>query len=212
MTRPRTFRMNDGRDIPVIGIGFVANLCWMGLGFDGGKQAVVEMVLHALKVGYRHIDTAFNYYNEDAVGEAIRLSGIPRQDIFVTTKLAGEFHGSVEEGLQRSLENLGLEYVDLFLMHWPQALTPQGTRSSGTIGIWTLIAFGYQGDAIQPTESPTFCETWKEMEKLVASGKVKTIGVSNFSIKNLDILLRSATIVPAINQARPQELNTIYTP
>ncbi|CAL1707856.1 unnamed protein product [Somion occarium] len=174
------FRLNDGEEIPAIGIG-----CWMG--YVGGNNEVVEMVEHALKVGYRHIDTAFNYGNEAQVGQAIRNSNIPRHELFVTTKLAGEYHGAVQEGLQKSLDNLGLDYIDLFLMHWPQALT-------------------LDGEALQPDENPTFVDTWREMEKLVATGQVKSIGVSNFSVKTLEILLPYASIVPAVNQVEMHPL------
>jgi len=99
----------------------------------------------------------------------------------VTTKLTSEDHGRVSEALQKSLDNLGLSYVDLFLMHWPQALKDNG-------------------DAIKPNENPTLVDTWRDMEKLLSTGKARSIGVSNFSVKNLEILLREATVVPAVNQ------------
>ena len=107
-------------------------------------------------------------------------SGIPREEIFLTTKLPNQDHQRVAQSLEESLNKLGLNYVDLYLMHWPLA-----TRDGET------IPFG---------QSPTFVETWKEMEKLLATGKVRSIGVSNFSIKNLDILLAEASVVPATNQ------------
>ncbi|KAF5381726.1 hypothetical protein D9615_005473 [Tricholomella constricta] len=168
------FKLNTGHAIPAVGIG-----CWMGRVGEG--EHVVRMVKHALDLGYRHLDTASNYGDEESVGKAIQESNVPRQDIFITTKLAGEDHGRVSVALDQSLKKLGVEYVDLFLMHWPQALLDSG-------------------EALQPNESPTFVETWQEMEKLLDSGKARSIGVSNFSIKTLTTLLQHARIVPAVNQ------------
>ncbi|TCD60078.1 hypothetical protein EIP91_010772 [Steccherinum ochraceum] len=145
------------------------------------------MVEYALKIGYRHIDTAFAYANEADVGKGIRNSGIPREQIYLVTKLMDIHHHMVQESLEISLKNLGVDYIDLYLMHWPQA-----KDSSGEI--------------IQPEESPTFVETWKEMEKLLASGKVKSIGVSNFSIKTLEILLPQASVQPVTNQVEMHPL------
>jgi len=151
------------------------------MGQLGGSDRVTQMVKQALELGYRHIDTASNYGNEESVGKALRESNISRSEIFLTTKLASEDHGNVELALNRSLTKLGVEYVDLFLVHWPMA----------------LLATGH---ALQPDETPTFVDTWKDMEKLLDSGKVKNIGVSNFSIKTLTTLLQHARIVPAVNQ------------
>ncbi|ESK94052.1 aado keto reductase [Moniliophthora roreri MCA 2997] len=168
------FKLNNGVRMPAVGIG-----CWMGQA--GNSEQVVDMVKMALRIGYRHIDTALNYGNELSVGKAIRDSGVQRNEIFLTTKLSSEDHGRVAEALERSLENLGVEYVDLYLMHWPQAFSEKGTTLS-------------------PEESPTLVETWKMMEKLLDSGKVKSIGVSNFSIQTLSTLLAHAQIIPATNQ------------
>jgi len=168
------FKLNTGEFIPAVGIG-----CWMGRVGEGDH--VTQMVKMALELGYRHIDTASNYGNEESVGRALQESKIPRAEIFLTTKLASEDHGHVETALDRSLEKLGTEYVDLYLMHWPMTLFENG-------------------HALQPDESPTYVETWKSMEKLVNSGKVKSIGVSNFSIKTLTTLLQHARVVPAVNQ------------
>ncbi|KAH8108096.1 aldo/keto reductase [Cristinia sonorae] len=170
-----SFSLNNGRTIPAIGVG-----CWMGA--PGGADDVREMVEYALKIGYRHIDTAFAYQNEEYVGQAIRNSGIPRDQIYLVTKLHDVHHGSVQEGLDLSLKQLGVDYIDLYLMHWPQARDPVTSR------------------ILRPDEHPTFVETWKEMEKLLESGKVKSIGVSNFSVKTLEILLPQAKVIPAVNQ------------
>ncbi|KAG7449622.1 Aldo/keto reductase [Guyanagaster necrorhizus] len=141
---------------------------WMGT-FGGGER-VYEMCKKALKAGYRHFDTA-------EVGRAIRASGIPRNEIYITTKLP--------QIIGKSLRDLDCEYVDLYLMHWPQA---------------TKIGSNGETITLRPDEHPTIIDTWKDMEKLLATGKVKTIGVSNFSIKTLEQLLPQCTVIPATNQ------------
>ncbi|KAI0782993.1 Aldo/keto reductase [Abortiporus biennis] len=160
------FSLNNGLKIPAIGMG-----CWMG--DVGGGPAVEEMCANALKNGYRHLDTV---RNEEHVGKAVRESGIPRNEIFVTTKLWNDCHHKVKEAFEQSLNNLGLDYIDLYLMHWPMA----------------------QIDG--PEEHPTIVDTWKEMEKLLETGKVKSIGVSNFGIKPLKRLLSQCKVVPVTNQ------------
>ncbi|CAL1711153.1 unnamed protein product [Somion occarium] len=182
------FTLNNGVKVPSVGMG-----CWMGQ--PGGGEIVEEMCKNALKVGYRHFDTAFGYGNEEHVGKAIRESKIPREEIFVTTKLTNKHHHCVKEGLEMSLRNLGLDYIDLYLMHWPQA--------------------EIDDRVLDPDEHPTFIDTWKDMEKLLESGKVRAIGVSNFSIKLLDKLLPQCTVVPATNQVQlhpclPQSELKIY--
>ncbi|CAE6475262.1 unnamed protein product [Rhizoctonia solani] len=159
------------------------------MGVPGRKEAAYEMVKQALEIGYRHFDTATRYENEDAVGRAIRDSGVPRSEIFVTTKLIDYDHDDPLRGFEKSLKELDIEYIDLYLMHWPMA-------RHGSMN----------GRVYQPEESPTFVETWLAMEKLLDTGKVKNIGVSNFSIQNLNILLESASVVPAVelNPCNPQ--------
>ncbi|KIK65214.1 hypothetical protein GYMLUDRAFT_220485 [Collybiopsis luxurians FD-317 M1] len=176
-----SFTLNNGTKIPSIGLG-----CW--LGSPGDDERVYHMCLNAIKAGYRHFDTAAGYGNEIQVGKAIRDSGIPREEIYLTTKLANPDHGRVEEAFEESLKNLNSDYIDLYLMHWPQAGKPDN-------GIWGDVAFRLH-------ESPTFVETWKDMERLLGSGKVKSIGVSNFSVKNLEILLPHCTVVPVTNQVQ----------
>lgn len=171
--------------------------------------------------------------NEGPVGEGIRNSGIPRKDLFITTKLtwvflfigscctiwnvdSGEDHGRVFQGFETSLSNLGCEYIDLFLMHWPQSLTDEGPdslrhiisarscvcRTSVTAGgasdiYWYLERYG----KTVTNRRESFLE-YRKTRWTDFIGKVKSIGVSNFSIKNLDILLAQVDIVPAVNQVR----------
>ncbi|KAI0687942.1 Aldo/keto reductase [Cerioporus squamosus] len=169
-----SFTLNTGHKMPSVGMG-----CWLGP--SGGGDVVEQMCKTALELGYRHIDTAYGYFNEEKVGKAIRESGVPRSEIFLTTKLPNHHHARVAESLQESLDKLGVDYVDLYLMHWPQA-------------------YGADNKPIPYGQSPTFVETWKDMEKLLGSGKVRAIGVSNFSVKLLETLLEEASVVPAANQ------------
>lgn len=154
--------LNDGFKIPQLGLG-----TWP-LNDAQVADAVVEAVSH----GYRHVDTAKKYGNETGVGKGIRACGVGREELFITTKLDGEFQGSGKalDGLEGSLERLGLEYVDLLLIHWP--LPRRGE----------------------------FVSTWKTFEELQASGKVRSIGVSNFKPAHLDQLFRETEVVPAVNQ------------
>jgi glycerol 2-dehydrogenase (NADP+) len=143
---------------------------------------VREAVKVALQSGYRHIDTALAYGNEKEVGQGIKDSGVPREQIWITTKLDNPWHKRVEEGINSSLESLGVDYVDLYLMHWPCSTDPDDLKKH--LPDWNFV------------------KTWAELQKLPASGRVKNIGVSNFAIKNLDILLKDPSFktMPAVNQ------------
>ncbi|KZT51032.1 putative GCY1-galactose-induced protein of aldo/keto reductase family [Calocera cornea HHB12733] len=162
--------------IPAVGLG-----CWMG--HVGGAEEAYTMVREALKLGYRHIDTAFGYGNEEAVGRAIRDSGIPRSELFVTTKLTNGHHHRVVEGFENSIKNLGIGYVDLYLMHWPCAADDEGKD-------------------LTKADGRDFVQVWKEMEQLLQThaGQVKHIGISNFSIQNLEVLLPQCSVTPFANQ------------
>ncbi|KAK4701095.1 hypothetical protein P7C70_g5143, partial [Phenoliferia sp. Uapishka_3] len=173
-----TDKLNNGLTIPVVGLG-----CWMGApGKAGENEEAKTMVANALKAGYTHFDTASGYGNEEAVGAAIRESGIPRETLFVTTKLGGSDHGRVAEAFEKSLELLNIGYIDLYLIHWPQATNPETKK------------------VVRPDEFPTINDTWAQMEKLLAGGKVKSIGVSNFSVPLLERLATTSTVTPAVNQ------------
>jgi glycerol 2-dehydrogenase (NADP+) len=168
----KTFKLNTGASIPAIGLG-----TWQS---EPGE--VGQAVEAALKAGYRHIDTAAGYGNEKEVGEGIRASGVPREEIFLTTKLNNPDHKRVAEAIDESLKNLGTDYVDLYLVHWPSSTDPNDSKKH--YPDWDFV------------------DTWREMQKLVGTGKVKAIGVSNFAIKNLERLLNdpSCKVVPAVNQ------------
>ncbi|KAB8222223.1 NADP-dependent oxidoreductase domain-containing protein [Aspergillus novoparasiticus] len=179
------FKLNTGAEIPALGLG-----TWQS---QAGE--VEKAVSHAISVGYRHIDGAFCYQNEEEVGkgiaDALASGKVKREDLFVTTKLWCTYHSRVEEALEQSLKNLGLEYVDLYLMHWPLAMNPKGNHP----------LFPKHEDGSRDIDhSHSHVQTWKNMEKLLATGKVKAIGVSNYSVRYLEQLLPEATVVPAVNQ------------
>lgn len=156
---------------------------------DKDPNGIVPGIEAATKVGYTHFDTATFYQNENAVGATLRASRIPRESLFVTTKLSNFDHHRVEEAFDKSLNELGLDYIDMYLMHWPQA--------------------NKDGDFFATDDTISFVDTWRQMEKLLDSraGKVKAIGVSNFSLKNLTELLKYARIVPAMNQIETHPYN-----
>ncbi|ORZ22535.1 NADP-dependent oxidoreductase domain-containing protein [Absidia repens] len=175
-------KLNSGHSFPLIGLGTFG-------GVDAPHQ-VYEATKIALKAGYRHIDTAFVYQTEEAVGKAIKDSGIPREEIFVTTKLTESFHKPehVQPAIELSLKNLGLDYVDLYLVHWPFATEFKGFKvSSHMTGPTTRV-------------DVPIIDTWHAMEKLVDLGLAKSIGVSNFTIPLLDDILSKGKIAPAVNQ------------
>ncbi|KAI8061021.1 NADP-dependent oxidoreductase domain-containing protein [Gongronella butleri] len=176
-----SIKLNNGKVIPSIGLG-----AW------GGRDApaqVYEATKVALKAGYRHFDTAYSYGTEEAIGNAIRESDVAREDIFVTTKLSEPFHEPqhVAPVLEESLKNLQTDYVDLFLIHWPFATEFRGYKAE----------FKTQGNVLK--DVPVI-DTWRAMEQLVRDGKVKSIGVSNFTIPLLEDLLAKCSIPPAVNQ------------
>lgn len=153
--------LHDGVEIPQLGLGV----------FQVPPEQTAEIVLTALQAGYRHIDTAAGYANEAGVGDGLRASGIPAQDVFVTTKLANGEHGRDKtlRAFDESLAKLQLEYLDLYLIHWPQ-------------------------------QADDYVETWKAFEELHRDGRIRTIGVSNFQKTHLRKLLDETDIVPTVNQ------------
>lgn len=164
-----TFKLNNGIDIPCIGYGTFQTP-------DG--KSVEDGVKEALKIGYRHIDTAYFYQNEKGVGKAIRESGVKREDIFVTSKLWNSDRGyeSAKAAFEKTMDNLGLEYLDLFLIHWP--------------------AIKKQFDNAEEINA----NTWKAFEEIYETGRVKAIGLSNFLPHHIDELMKTAKIKPMVNQ------------
>ena len=162
MTSVPTITLNDGVEIPQLGFGV----------FQIPPEDTKKATLEALEVGYRHIDTAEMYGNEKGVGEAIVESGIPRDEIFVTSKLNNTFHAREDalRAFDATMDALGFETLDLFLIHWPMPAV---------------------GD---------FVDTWKAMEEMKATGRVRSIGVSNFQPAHLQRLFDETSTIPSVNQ------------
>jgi 2,5-diketo-D-gluconate reductase A len=155
-------KLNDGHSIPQFGFGV----------FQIPPEETAQAVRTALAAGYRHIDTAQGYQNEQGVGDGIAQSGLSREDVFVTTKLANEKHApeTAASELDLSLRRLGTDYVDLYLIHWPM---PAQNR---------------------------FVETWQAFEQIAADGRARSIGVSNFTVAHLERIAAETGTVPAVNQ------------
>ncbi|NEK59635.1 aldo/keto reductase [Geodermatophilus sabuli] len=158
-----TITLNNGVEIPQLGFGV----------YQVPPQDTADAVSTALEVGYRHIDTAEMYGNEKGVGEAVARSGIDRSEVFVTSKLNNGFHRRDDalRAFDQSLADLGFEYLDLFLIHWPL-----------------------------PGIDVDYVETWKALEEIYAGGRVKAIGVSNFQAHHLRRLFAETEVRPAVNQ------------
>jgi 2,5-diketo-D-gluconate reductase A len=157
-----TVELNDGTAMPALGLGTYS--------LDGDEG--VASISAAIRSGYRLLDTALNYGNEDAVGRAVRESDVPRDELFVTSKLPGRHHGwdEAHRSIDETLGNLGLDSVDLYLIHWPNP----------SVG--------------------KFVDTWKAFVDLRDSGKVRSIGVSNFTPEHLDRIIDATGVAPAVNQ------------
>lgn len=168
----------------------IATGSWVPPRDEKAHSDAKNWLLTALQAGYRHIDTAEIYGTEDVVGEAVRASGIPRQQIFVTTKLAWNEQGRVAEAFEETIQRLGLGYIDLYLIHWPQAVVYEKGN---------YVPKNPDG-TLKMNDAVNFNIAWAEMEKLLGTGKVRAIGVSNFSVKTLDQLFTTAKVTPAVNQ------------
>lgn len=161
-------KLNNGIELPLVGFGT----------YKSTEQEGVEAVVSAISKGYSLIDTAAIYGNEEAVGKGIQASGISRDEVFITTKLWRENLGyaSAKEEFEKSRKRLGVEMIDLYLIHWP--------ANAKNYTDW----------------QQTNAETWRAMEELLAEGKIKAIGVSNFLQEHLEALLQTAKIRPCLNQ------------
>ena len=164
MSAVPSITLNDGNAIPQLGFGV----------FQIEPKDTAQAVKEAFEIGYRHIDTAEMYGNEKEVGEAVRASGLDRSEVFITSKLSNAFHepDAAREAFATTLSELGFDYVDLFLIHWP---------------LPTL----YDGD---------FVSTWDTLEEFHSDGRARSIGVSNFQTDHLERLASETDTVPAVNQ------------
>ncbi|MDN5655317.1 MAG: aldo/keto reductase, partial [Kocuria sp.] len=152
----------DGRSVPQLGYGV----------WQVADEVAADVVVQAIEAGYRHIDTAAGYDNESGVGRAVKATGVPREDLFITTKLANGDQGfdAAQEALETSLDKLDMDYVDLYLIHWA---SPQ---------------------------RGTYPESWKALIELQKQGKAKSIGVSNFPIAQLEEIISETGVVPVMHQ------------
>ncbi|HHU74240.1 MAG TPA: aldo/keto reductase [Clostridiales bacterium] len=164
-----SYVLMNGVKIPCVGFG-----TWQ----QPNNQKTVDIIKTAIDCGYRHIDTAYGYGNEESVGKAVRECGLKRSEIFVTSKLANPDHGyeRTMAEFEKTMTNLDIEYLDLYLIHWPR---PLAFRDN-----WKEVNEG----------------TWKAFEELYEAGKIKAIGVSNFLEHHMDALLETAKVAPMVNQ------------
>jgi len=155
-----TVTLNNGTEIPQLGFGV----------FRVDPDKTNRIVRDALSVGYRHLDTAKIYQNEEGVGHAVAESGIAREELFITTKLWNSDQTNAQDAFEKSLARLRMDYVDLYLIHWPAP------------------------------NNDTFVEAWRSLIEIQESGRAKAIGVSNFTIDHLERLISETGVVPAVNQ------------
>lgn len=164
-----TFKLYNGVEIPCIGYG-----TWKMPDSDEGINATSA----ALEYGYRHIDTAAGYKNEKSVGQAIKKSGIQREEVFITSKLYNDMHGydNTMQAFETTLSNLDTDYLDLYLIHWPNPIKFRDQWQDANAG------------------------TWKAFEELYTAGRIKAIGISNFMVRHIEELMKTAEIKPMVNQ------------
>lgn len=165
------YTLSNGVKIPCVGLG-----TWQTP--DGAEG--VESILNAIRAGYRHIDTAQGYYNEESVGRAVKQSGVKRNEIFITSKLTNTEHGYEKTlaAFEQSLRKLDTDYMDLFLIHWPNPIAFRDNWQAANAG------------------------SWKAFEELYRAGRIRAIGVSNFRPHHIDALMQTAQITPMVNQIR----------
>ncbi|WP_208558941.1 aldo/keto reductase [Marinilactibacillus kalidii] len=168
MSLTDTYTLKNGVEIPVVGFG-----TW-----QSSDEDAEQSVIWALEAGYRHIDTATAYKNETGVGRGLKKSGLKREEIFVTTKLSNKEHGYEEakQAIQDSLDKLDTDYIDLYIIHWPNPIKYRDNWKEAN------------------------AQSWRAMEEAVEAGKIRALGVSNFHPHHIDALLETATIEPTLNQ------------
>ena len=166
-----TYKLSNGVEIPCVGFG-----TWQTP--DG--EIAVSSVLSAIESGYRHIDTAQGYGNEESVGIAVKKSGVPRENIFVTSKLANDEHGydKTLAAFDITMKKLDMDYLDLFLIHWPNPINFRDNWQEANAG------------------------TWKAFEELYAAKRIRSIGISNFHPHHIKELMKTAKVAPMVNQIR----------
>ncbi|KAH7120454.1 aldehyde reductase [Dactylonectria macrodidyma] len=184
MSSGRTFKLSSGHSMPAVGLG-----TW-----QSGPNEVARAVEFALKHGYRHIDAAAVYDNELEVGAGIKASGVPRSEIFLTSKLWNTHHKGpdVEEALNQSLSDLGTDYVDLYLIHWPVSFIKPAEAT-------LRFPIDPSDEGVHVIDVPIE-ETWRALEALVRKGKIRSIGVSNFTKEKVEEIFKFAEIKPVVNQ------------
>ena len=165
------YRLSNGVEVPCIGFG-----TWQTP--DG--DIAISSVLSAIEAGYRHIDTAQGYGNEESVGIAVKKSGVDRKELFITSKLTNSEHGYEKTlaAFEGTMKKLDMEYLDLFLIHWPNPI------------------------AFRDNWQETNAGTWKAFEELYRAGRIRSIGISNFRPHHIEELMKTATIAPMVNQIR----------
>lgn len=179
----KSFKLRSGAEIPSIGLG-----TWALNGEEG-----YNAILYALKHGYKMLDAAYSYFNQDYVGKAIKESGVKREDIFIVDKLANSWHTAAEECLDITMKNLDCGYLDLWLMHWPSPLNHHGNDPKTP----TL-----PDGSVDFEKNWTYVDTWKKMIEIQKNKPeiIKHIGVSNFSIEELENIINETGVIPEVNE------------
>ncbi|KAI8368715.1 NADP-dependent oxidoreductase domain-containing protein [Blakeslea trispora] len=191
MSLNRKLTLHTGQEIPLVGLG-----TWLSK-----PDEVRKAVKYALENGYRHLDCAYVYCNEDEVGQGLRESGVPREEVFITSKLWNTHHRKeyVKHNVKASLKALGVDYLDLYLVHWPVSFINPGTPEETPV-VPNMEYLIPKKDGVVQVETVDHLETWKAMEELVDEGYVKAIGLSNYNIEKTQIILDNCRIKPAMNQ------------